>query len=47
MARALPPDLPISLEIRSRFYRECYPDPVERAKAILSQTQKFFTQNGL
>jgi sugar phosphate isomerase/epimerase len=47
MARALPHNLPISLEIRSRFYRERYPDPLERAKAILSQTQAFFEQHGL
>ena len=45
MARALPPDLPISLEIRSRHYREQYPDPLERARAILERTQAFF--NGM
>ena len=42
MARALPPDLPISLEIRSRHYREQYPDPLERARAILERTRAFF-----
>lgn len=47
MARALPHDLPISLEIRSRFYRERYPDPRERAKVILNQTHAFFAQHGL
>ena len=45
MARALPPDLPISLEIRSRHYREQYPDPLERARAILERAQAFF--NGM
>jgi hypothetical protein len=47
MARALPHDLPISLEIRSLFYRERYPDPVERARAILDQTHAFFAQHRL
>ena len=47
MAMALPADLPISLEIRSLHYRETYRDPLERARAILAQTQAFFTQHGL
>ena len=42
MTRALPADLPISLEIRSRYYRERYPDPVERASVILERTRAFF-----
>ena len=42
MTRALPADLPISLEIRSRYYRERYPDHVERARVILSRTRAFF-----
>jgi sugar phosphate isomerase/epimerase len=37
-----PADLPISLEVRSRFYRETYPDPVERARRILASTREFF-----
>ena len=41
MARALPPNLPISLEIRSRHYREQYPDPVERARVILARSTEF------
>ena len=47
MAKALPPGLPISLEIRSRHYREQYRDPVARAKAILAQTEAFFAAHGL
>jgi len=47
MARLLPEDLPISLEIRSRYYREMYPDPLERAQAIRTKTQQFFTAHGL
>ena len=42
MTRALPVDLPISLEIRSRYYRERYPDHVERARVILERTRAFF-----
>ena len=42
MTRALPADLPISLEIRSLEYRERYPDPVERARVILERTRAFF-----
>ena len=42
MTRALPADLPISLEIRSRYYREHYPDHVERARVILERTRAFF-----
>ena len=47
MAKALPANLPISLEIRSLHYRETYPDPLERARAILRQTQAFFAEHGL
>ena len=47
MAKALPANLPISLEIRSSYYRETYRDPLERARAILAQTQAFFAEHGL
>ena len=47
MVKALPADLPISLEIRSRHYRERFPDPLERARAILAQTRAFFAEQGL
>jgi sugar phosphate isomerase/epimerase len=47
MVKALPADLPISLEIRSLHYRERYPDPLERARAILAQTRAFFAEQGL
>ena len=42
MTSALPADLPISLEIRSRYYRERYPDHVERARVSLERTRAFF-----
>ncbi len=38
---ALPEDVPLSLEVRSKWYRDTYPDPLARATAILEQTQKF------
>ena len=38
---ALPQQTPVSMEVRSRFYREQYPDPVARAQAILQQTEKY------
>ena len=38
---ALPRDIPLSLEVRSRRYREQYPDPVARAAAVLERTQRF------
>lgn len=33
---ALPPSTPLSLEVRSRWLRETYPDPVDRARAVLA-----------
>lgn len=37
----LPEHCPLSLEVRSRVYRERYPDPLARATAVLQQTQAF------
>jgi sugar phosphate isomerase/epimerase len=42
MIAALPADLPVSLEIRSRHYRETYRDPVARAIAIREKTEAFY-----
>ena len=42
LLRALPPGTPLSLEVRSRRYREQFPDPVARARAVLEQTCRFF-----
>ncbi len=36
----LNPQLPLSLEVRSKRYRDDYPDAGERASAVLSQTRK-------
>lgn len=38
-------DIPISLEIRSKHYRDSYPDPVERARVIREKTQAFLQQS--
>jgi sugar phosphate isomerase/epimerase len=37
----LPEDCPLSLEVRSKRYREEFPRPVDRARAILERTQRF------
>lgn len=33
------PDVPLSVELRSRALTEAFPDPVERARAVLAATQ--------
>ena len=47
MTRALPDHIPISLEIRSAHYRDTFPDPIARARAILERSQAFFQRHGL
>ena len=44
LLQALPGDVPLSLEVRSSVYREKYPEPVERARALLRQTRKFLQE---
>lgn len=39
MYRALPKDVPLSIELRSLALREGYPDPVDRAKAVANATR--------
>jgi sugar phosphate isomerase/epimerase len=41
LLEVLPTGIPLSLEVRSRAYRDRYPDPVDRARAVLEQTQRF------
>lgn len=36
-----PTNISLSLEVRSKFYREQYPDPVRRARLILDHTLQF------
>lgn len=38
---ALPSDTPLSVELRSAALREGYPDPTERARALLAATQRW------
>lgn len=35
----LPPAIPLSIELRSKALRDCYPDPAERAAALLAATR--------
>lgn len=44
---ALPKAIPLSLEIRSKAYRERYPDPVERAKAVRQNSLAYFQNLGV
>ncbi|MFN3233425.1 MAG: sugar phosphate isomerase/epimerase family protein [Alphaproteobacteria bacterium] len=37
----LPADLPLAVELRSKALRDSYPDPVDRAKAVLDATKKY------
>jgi sugar phosphate isomerase/epimerase len=34
------PDVPVSLELRSRSLMSAYPDPTERARAVLAATRR-------
>lgn len=41
LLESLPPACPLSLEVRSRRYRNAFPDPVERAARIRERTLRF------
>jgi sugar phosphate isomerase/epimerase len=41
LMQRLPAGIPLSLEVRSRRYRERFPDPTARARAVLDQTRRF------
>lgn len=41
LCAVLPAGLPISLEIRSKYYRDTFKDPVDRARAIREKTLTF------
>lgn len=43
MLARLPADCPLSLEVRSKRYRDDYPRPVDRARAIRERTEKFLS----
>ena len=40
---ALPGGIPLSLEVRSAHYRQTYPEPAARARAIREATERFLT----
>ena len=42
--RALPQDIPLSIELRSRALRERFADPGERARAVADATRAWFGQ---
>jgi len=44
LLRALPDGIPLSLEVRSARYRDAYPEPAARARAIREQTEYFLNQ---
>jgi hypothetical protein len=39
----LPAGIPLSLEVRSKHYRDTYPDFAARGRAIREQTERFLT----
>ncbi len=43
----LPDAIPLSLEIRSKVYRDRHPDPAARAKAVREASLAWFAKNGL
>jgi len=44
---ALPSSIPLSLEIRSKAYRDHYPDPTDRAKAVREKSLTFLDAIGV
>ena len=45
--RALPEAIPLSLEVRSKKYRDRFPDATDRAKAVRSASLGYLEQNGI
>lgn len=45
MLETLPPDIPLSIELRSRALREAFSDPVPRAKAVLDATRDWLDRH--
>ena len=45
--RALPAGIPLSVEVRSKAYRDRYADPVERAQAVRDQSVTYLESAGL
>ncbi len=38
---ALPDNIPLSLEVRSKFYRDSFPNAADRAEAVRAKTERF------
>lgn len=47
LVKALPQDIPLSLEIRSKALRDGFADPVERAKTIRQKALEYCRQHGI
>jgi sugar phosphate isomerase/epimerase len=45
MLEAMPADIPLSIELRSKALRDGYPDPGERAKAVANATRAWFAKS--
>jgi sugar phosphate isomerase/epimerase len=43
--KALPADIPLSIELRSKTLRDAYPDPGERAKAVARATRAWLARS--
>jgi sugar phosphate isomerase/epimerase len=43
--KALPADIPLSIELRSKALRDAYPDPGERAKAVAQATRAWLAKS--
>jgi hypothetical protein len=39
------PDVPLSFELRSRALLTAYPDPVERARAVLTAARRLLSES--
>ncbi|MEI6640972.1 MAG: TIM barrel protein [Novosphingobium sp.] len=46
MFKALPPGIPLSIELRSKGLRDGFPDPGERAKAVAAATRRWLAGQG-
>ncbi len=44
--RALPAEIPLSIEMRSKALREGFPDPAARAKAVADATRHWLAEHG-
>jgi hypothetical protein len=45
MYKALPPGIPLSIELRSKALRDGFPDPGERAKVVAEATRRWLAGN--